>query len=295
MSNNRQAELEMMPRWVTVGLFAGLVATALWTTARPAMAQPGVQGPRLYVFDCGTLINLRPETYNLTREEVPDPTMSVSCYLVVHPKGTLLYDTGLSDKLVGRPLYETKRGQTSQLVLKTLRGQLADIGYTPDKINYLVISHMHFDHVSNANDYARATWLVQKVEREAMFGDNLQAQVMNPDYAALKTAKTQLLEGDYDVFADGAVVIKSTPGHTIGHQSLFVKLARTGGVVLSGDLYHYPAERTLKRMPDREKTTQTPASRAALEVFLKNTGAQLWIGHDILAFAKQRKSPEYYD
>lgn len=294
MSNNRPMKVEVMPRWATV-LFVGLVATALWAIARPAMAQPSVQGPRLYVFDCGTLINLRPETYNLTREEVPDPTMSVSCYLVVHPKGTLLYDTGLSDKLVGRPLYETRRGQASQLVLKTLRGQLADIGFTPDQITYLVISHMHFDHVGNANDYAGATWLVQKVEREAMFGENLQPPAINPEYAALKTAKTQLLEGDHDVFGDGTVVIKFTPGHTIGHQSLFVKLGRTGGVVLSGDLYHYPAERTLNRMPDREKKTQTPASRAALELFMMGTGAQLWIGHDMLAFAKQRKSPEYYD
>jgi len=253
---------------------------------------------RLYVFDCGYLINLSPETYNLTRQDVPDPTMSVACFLVVHPQGALLFDTGLGDRLVGRPPYLTRRGGSmSQVVLKTLSGQLAEIGFTPDKVRYLVLSHMHFDHVGNANDFAgpATTWLVQKVERDAMFGDNVAPASVNPDYAALRNAKTELLGGDRDVFGDGSVVIKSTPGHTVGHQVLFVKLPKTGPVVLSGDLYHYPGERTLNRMPDREKTAGTPESRAKIEALVRDTGAQLWIGHDIQTFATLKKSPEYYD
>jgi N-acyl homoserine lactone hydrolase len=97
------------------------------------------------------------------------------------------------------------------------------------------------------------------------------------------------------VFGDGTVVLKSTPGHTPGHQCLYVKLPKTGGVVLSGDLYHYPEERTLGRMPEREKTTATAASRAALEAFMAAVGAQLWIEHDITAYAKQKHAPEYYE
>jgi len=91
------------------------------------------------------------------------------------------------------------------------------------------------------------------------------------------------------------VVIKSTPGHTVGHQVLFVKLPKTGPIVLSGDLYHYPGERTLNRMPDREKTAGTPESRAKIEALVRESGAQLWIGHDIQTFATLKKSPEYYD
>ena len=268
-------------------MFVGLLAAGWSAGARPAAAQPAPPGLRLYVLDCGYLINLSPETYNLTRQDVPDPTMSVPCFLVVHPGGALIFDTGLGDKLVGRPPYLTKRGASmSQVVLKTLSSQLAEVGYAPDKIKYLVLSHMHFDHVGNANDFAGpgTTWLVQKVERDAMFGDNVPPQAINPDYAALKNAKTQLLNGDHDVFGDGTVVIKSTPGHTVGHQVLLVKLPKTGPVVLSGDLYHYPAERTLGRMPEREKTAGTPESRAKVEALLKETGAQLWIGHDIVGF-----------
>jgi len=55
-----------------------------------------------------------PEDYNLTREEVADTNMSVPCFLVIHAKGILLFDTGLSDRLVGRPLYETWMGATGR-------------------------------------------------------------------------------------------------------------------------------------------------------------------------------------
>jgi len=114
--------------------------------------------------------------------------------------------------------------------------------------------------------------------------------------------KTLHLSGEFaeqnlgtTVFGDGTVVIKSTPGHTVGHQVLFVKLPKTGPIVLSGDLYHYSGERTLNRMPDREKTAGTPESRSKIEALVKETGAQLWIGHDIVGFAKLKKSPEYYE
>ena len=65
---------------------------------------PKVTSPRLYVIDCGTLVYNRPEDYQLTREQVADTNMSVPCFLVIHQKGILLFDTGLSDRLVGRPL-----------------------------------------------------------------------------------------------------------------------------------------------------------------------------------------------
>ena len=180
MSTNRSVT---PGRRAAVGLLAGLLAAGSYIGPRPAAAQPGLPGLRLYVLDCGYLINLNPETYNLTRQDVPDPTMSVPCFLVAHPGGALIFDTGLGDKLVGRPPYLTRRGaSTSQVVLKTLSSQLAEIGYTPDKIKYLVLSHMHFDHVGNANDFAGpgTTWLVQKVERDAMFGDNVRRSRSTP-------------------------------------------------------------------------------------------------------------------
>lgn len=262
---------------------------------RPGLAPlPQVTSPRLYVIDCGTLIFNRPEDYGLTREEVADTNMPVTCFLVIHPKGVLLFDTGLSDRLVGRPLYENVDDGYGQIKFSSLRGQLADIGVAPSDITYLALSHSHFDHVGNANDYAGAIWLAQKAELDVMFGAHANAETP-ADFAALKGARTQVIEGDHDVFGDGTVILKFTPGHTPGHQSLYVKLARTGGVVIAGDLYHYPEERTLHRMPKEELTTATPASRVLIDRFVSERKSQLWIGHGTQFMRDAIKAPGWYE
>jgi glyoxylase-like metal-dependent hydrolase (beta-lactamase superfamily II) len=255
---------------------------------------PRVSSPRLYVIDCGTLVYNRPEDYNLTREQVADTNMAVPCFLVIHPAGILLFDTGLPDRLVGRPLYENVDEGYGQIKFTTLRGQLADIGVAPSDITYLAISHSHWDHVGNANDYAGSIWLTQKAELDFMFGAMAEPAYVAA-YADLRHARMIVFEGDHDVFGDGTVVLKFTPGHTPGHQALYVKLAKSGGVVISGDLYHYAEERTLHRMPKEEESTGTPASRDAMERFLKEKRAQLWIGHSTTFFKNAIKSPGWYE
>jgi glyoxylase-like metal-dependent hydrolase (beta-lactamase superfamily II) len=221
--------------------------------------------------------------------------MSVSAYLVVHPQGLLLFDTGvIPDELV-KPEGTTEARAT---VHKTLVGQLAEIGYKPSDITYLALSHSHYDHIANANEFAGATWLAQKAERDVMFPEKPPEKPNNaaPRFSALKNSKTKLIDGDYDVFGDGTVILVLTPGHTPGHQCLYVKLANTG-VVMSGDLYHYPAERVLKDFNPYggSVSEMEAASRAKLEAFLNQKGATLWIGHDILQFATLKKSPQYYE
>jgi glyoxylase-like metal-dependent hydrolase (beta-lactamase superfamily II) len=237
-----------------------------------------------------------PTAYNLTREQVGDTNFSDACYLVAHPKGTLLWDVGIVPDAQIKPggVAVTVANGTNK-AQNTLSGQLAELGYKPADITYLAVSHGHADHVANANAYAGSTWLAQKAEREAMFNEQARTGAAFPTYSALATSKTIELTGDRDVFGDGTVVLKSTPGHTPGHQSLYVKLARTGGVLLTGDLYHYAAERTLKKIPNNDNKELTQASRAAIEEFLRKTGAQLWIQHDIIANARLKKSPLYYD
>jgi len=77
---------------------------------------------------------------------------------------------------------------------------------------------------------------------------------------------------------------------------LFLKFAKTGPVVLSGDLYHYPEERSLDRVPtfdsDRD---QTRKSRQGLEQFLTQSKAQLWIQHDSSVYSKWARAPQYID
>jgi glyoxylase-like metal-dependent hydrolase (beta-lactamase superfamily II) len=181
--------------------------------------------------------------------------------------------------------------------MRPLGEQLAELGYPPSKIRYIALSHYHYDHTANANSFADSTWLVRRVERDAMFATPAPGTTRPNTYARLKSAKTILIETDeYDVFGDASAVIKSAPGHTPGHQMLLLRLKNTGPVLLSGDLYHFPQERTLNRFPvfefDREQSRRT---RMEIDDFLKTTGASLWIQHDFISNSRLRKAPAYYD
>jgi glyoxylase-like metal-dependent hydrolase (beta-lactamase superfamily II) len=174
---------------------------------------------------------------------------------------------------------------------------MAAAGYSPSDVDFFALSHYHSDHTANANDFAGATWIVQKAERDAMLADKPQGIIQPKSYSALRNAKTKILnDEDFDVFGDGAVVVKSAPGHTPGHQVVFVRLAKTGPVVLAGDLYHYPEERTTGRIPTFEfNAEQSRAARVKIEAFVKQIGAELWIEHDIATHAKLPKSPKFVE
>jgi len=272
--------------------------TILLTAATAFAAdQPAVKSVRLYVMDCGKLHYDDPSRFNFKKEEVKNYELSVGCYLIVHPKGTLMWDVGvIPDKdfpASGQPA--TKFYAT---VTKPLNTQLKQAGYDPNGITYLAMSHSHWDHLANAYQFAKSTWLVRPVEKDILFGPNPPERTTPDEYDALKNAKTVLLpNGDYDVFGDGSVVIKPAYGHTPGHSVLFVKLAKTGPVVISGDLYHYPEEVAApEHFPINEfNKDETRQSRIAIQAFLKQSGAQLWIQHDIAAFSNLKKAPGYYE
>jgi glyoxylase-like metal-dependent hydrolase (beta-lactamase superfamily II) len=175
--------------------------------------------------------------------------------------------------------------------------QLASSGFSPGKVTHFALSHYHWDHTANANAFAAATWLVPKAERDEMFAETPFGNARPATYASLRNSRTVVLASEeHDVFGDGRVIIKRAPGHTPGHQVLFVRLDRTGGIVLSGDLYHYAQERTLGRLPTFEfNEEQTRVARQSIDAFLKRLGAQLWIQHDLPAHAKLKKAPAYYD
>jgi glyoxylase-like metal-dependent hydrolase (beta-lactamase superfamily II) len=259
---------------------------------------------RLYIFDCG-MLTMTPEgvtRYHVTPAEVGETRMPVPCFLVAHPKGTLMWDVGvIPDATVEKAGSAGARYDVNPtaaaLVKTTLRGQLAAIGYSPRDITYVSISHAHKDHTANLNQFAASTWLIPRAEREFMFKPGNE-RVEPAFYKDLERSKwIDVNKDEYDVFGDGAVVIKAAPGHTPGHQVLILQLASTGRVMLAGDLYHYPPERTLRRAPpDNEfNVQQSAASRVAIEEHLKRTRTTIWIEHDFATIQKLKKSPAYYD
>ena len=282
----------MSKRWVAVGALA-----ALWSLCAAAQNRPSPPTtPRIYIFDNGAIKGLDPKLFNFTREELKEVDFVDVSYLIVHPRGTLMFDSGgIADSKFkdGQPVTEPPMSAT-----KPLLPQLAAAGYKPADINYFALSHYHADHTGNANEFAGATWIVQKAERDFMFGEVPQGTIISVDsFIKLKDAKTKVLNDEsFDVFGDGTVVLMSAPGHTPGHQVLAVKLAHRGLVVLAGDLYHYPEERTTGRTPTFEfNAEQSKESRAKIEQFEKDNHGELWIEHDIATHAKLPRSPQYVD
>jgi len=267
--------------------------------ALPLMAQKPapVKSPRLYIFDCGMIHGFDTTLFQFQKEELASSEMVVPCYLVVHPRGTLMWDVGVipdsAFKADGAPA-RAKLLMATTTLDKPLLPHMAAVGYRPRDITYVAFSHFHSDHVANANAFAQSTWLVHETEREAMFAVKPEEQTA---YNKLKISKTILLtETDYDVFGDKSVIIKYAPGHTPGHQVLFLNLPKTGPVLIAGDLWHYPEERGTSKVPPMETSKeQTAASRVAMEAFLKKSGAQLWIEHDVPTWNKLRKAPEFYE
>lgn len=277
------------------GLFL-LALSAVCALSAELGPKPVVSSLRLYVIDCGTNLFNKMELYNLKFEEVKDTNIAVSCYLIVHPKGVLLLDTGLSDTIVGRPIWENPYRGYYQVKTNTLRGQLADLGYAPEDIRYLVLSHLHWDHTGNAVYFTKSKLLIPKAEYDAGFRTDLPANgAYKYDEYAMLANSAQFIPKDYDVFGDGTVKILASPGHTPGHVCLYVNLKNTGGVILTGDLMHFPEEITLGRMPEHEKTTGTAESRQRIVDFAKSTNSQIWIGHSATQFRTLRKAPGWYD
>lgn len=287
-----------MLRGLCPGLLAlGTLAACAGSDNTSTESAAALDSPRLYVMDCGMITAMNPQSYGLTAEEITGSgDFFTPCYMVEHPEGTLVWDLGqIPDADFPEDGSMAEAGVF--LASKPLIPQLAEIGYAAGEITYVAMSHYHTDHSANGNSFAASTWIVQQAERDAMFGAEQVGLTNRANYDELENAETILLDGeDHDVFGDGTVVVKFTPGHTPGHQSLFVDLENTGPILLSGDLYHYVEERTLDRVPSFDFDAEmTRASRRAMEDFLVETGATLWIEHDIAFHETLAKSPEYYD
>jgi len=255
-------------------------------------------GPRLYVLDCGSITFADVALFGLTNEETSVRELAVPCYLIDHPEGRLLWDTGLPASLAGSSEPQTIREGVSATYPRSLASQLDELGLKPADIDKIALSHMHFDHVGSANLFAQSQLLIQRDEYVAAFEQADQFKgVFDPAlYEKLVDARRRVLNGDYDVFGDGSVRIIAAPGHTPGHQVLFVELENEGPTVLSGDLYHFQFNRTHQRVPSFNFDAElTRGAMVKVEALLEKEQAKLWLQHNKALFDSLRHSPAYYD
>lgn len=268
-------------------MIAGLLLSACSNLSQPKLT--------LHVFECGNIEVRDISIFSPGVDEGKTKHLTDSCYLITHPNGTMIWDTGLMDA-IGEKGVEAFDGKIKLSVTQPLIDQLSDINIDPKDIDYLGISHFHGDHTGNANLFNHAALLIQQTEYEVAFGEDPAKFGFNPSsYAQVDRNKIITLNGDHDVFGDGSVIIKTAPGHTPGHQVLFVNLEESGPIILSGDLYHFTKNREHRRVPsfnfDKDQTLLTMEE---IERFVKVKDAQFWIQHDKEQNQGIKHSPEFY-
>lgn len=244
------------------------------TLAGAAVAAP--PDVRLYAMDCGHGTFPDADAFSDDGAYKGKPaTMVVPCYLIRHPKGDLIWDTGVPQSLADQP----GGGPAGGLQVKhKLTDQLKQLGLAPADIEYLSISHSHFDHIGNAGLFAKSVWIVDPDEKAYAFRPQARADAAGfAAYSALETSKTVLIEKpSYDVFGDGSVVIYQAPGHTPGHTVLLVKLPKAGNVLLTGDMWHIAESRAARRVPRfNTSKAETLASMDLVEKLAADTHARV--------------------
>lgn len=279
------------------------VKTPREAAPQPALdtARKGVDALQMFMLDCGTIEISDLDGFSSAGDYAgQSDVFTDTCWLLRHPEGDFLWDLGLPTGLAGAGVQEN--GVFSLSMERTLSDQLAEIGLFANDVDMISISHSHFDHSGQADQFQSAKWIVHAAEYAAMFPnvadeaapeageeDTDSNTAAFPDFEALERTE---FEGEYDVFADGSVIIFSTPGHTPGHTSLFVNLPDTGPLLLTGDLYHRRMSRALKRVPRfNSDETATLASMEHFEQRAADTGARIIIQHEPDDIADLPKSP----
>lgn len=251
-----------------------LLAATLLVACTPPDETDSSPEVRLYALDCGRIHISDADFYaddgSFAGEahDLVDP-----CYLIRHPDGDLVWDTGLAPATDGTA-WETHAFE----VPVSLEGQLAELGLAPADIDFFSVSHSHFDHTGNAALFTQARWIVDEDEHAWMFREEARQGEDFVQIAPLEQAETVLIEGDgdYDVFGDGSVLVVQTPGHTPGHTVLLVNLEEAGPVLLAGDMWHMAESRERRTVPrfntDRAETLR---SMDKVETLAERTGARI--------------------
>ena len=260
-------------------IFSLAMATSL---AAPVSAQ---EAPDLEMWqlDCGTIeLSDAGDFSDAHLYDGEERTLVVNCYLIRNADQYMLWDAGLSKDLIGISYTE---GAFTVSMKRSLVDQLAELTLSTEDINLAAVSHYHFDHTSQLADFPDATLLIGAADWDVVKAAQEPNQLVDPrpftPWLGEDTAPVTAIAQDHDVFGDGSVLIKATPGHTPGHASLLVRLPEKGDVLLTGDLYHFEEQVTNRGVPQfNTNRADTLASMARFDAIAKSLDATVIIQHD---------------
>lgn len=222
--------------------------------------------------------------------------LPIPCYVIDHPDGIVLFDSGLHVETQRDPLARLGALVAGLFTVEFQPGEeiaarLAALDIDASAVRYLINSHLHFDHTGGNAQVPNARLLVQRREWEAGADADLSARLAfdRRDYALGHDLR--LLDGEHDLFGDGRVVCVPTYGHTPGHQSLRLRLDDGATIVLAGDACYL--RRTLEHLHlpryvyDREGMLEVLQRFRAWET----QGARIFYGHDAEFWAGVPQAP----
>jgi N-acyl homoserine lactone hydrolase len=266
----------------------------------PASAQ---EGPKLYVFTSGSLGGFPKAALQIGGTGNID-WAPVSFYVLKHPKGNVIFDTGNNDKTITDPdgwWGPLAKGFGLKMTKDdAIPAQLAKIGLKVDDIKYVVVGHMHLDHGGNVGQFKNSTLVVQDDEMKAAWWPDVGYSVyyIPGDFADTKNMKVIRLNGDFDLFNDGSFRIFRAPGHTPGSQFAVVKLPKTGSVIMTSDVVYLKENLEKNLIPPIPGTwgpTDAYRSLDRIRHIRDVENAQIFYGHDPEVFKATKKAPEFYD
>jgi len=294
-------------RNLLVGVALG-IGGCVWLAAEASAASP--EGMRLYVFSSGWLTI---DKSALQTGGTGKITLPVAFFLIKHPKGNVLFETGNNDKIITDPTYW---GPLAQMLSPESRSpgvaidtQLDKIGVKPSDINYVILGHMHLDHAGNVGKFPSATIVYQRDEIVNAFWPKpgFAGGYITTDFAMLRNdvganqpnrQKVIELNGDLDLFGDGSIYIHRQVSHTPGSQMAVVRLPKTGPVVLTSDVC-YLMENLQKDILPSVGLAYNPAGildgYAWIKHLMSAEGADVIVAHYAETFKKHKQSPEFYE
>jgi N-acyl homoserine lactone hydrolase len=283
-----------------------VVAAPSFTSPMSAQTKEAGFADRLYILNGG--IGRAADAGAWKNMMVPPGTsidISAYAHLIKHGDTWMMFDTSTNDNYAKIPGGAGTGIRWIKTEAQTLPPQLKAVGITPADVKYVGISHNHADHTGNVEQFKSAEVLIQRREYDFMFKNgstgpagppNLEGPVFDKNHAH------KLLDGDYDVFGDGSVILFYTGGHTLGSQICLVRLKNTGYVLLSGDAVHLRSNFDTRRIPriagandENQWLWAVPLAFDRIAALMSTYKAQLWVHHDIDDYKSRKFAPKYYD